>query len=235
MDANEMAYEFDVLFDKIASFESPGYTNREKSVFLSKAQEIFVDKYYTNEYTERRRRDFSTITRHVDITTTNSSSPVTKPNATLFQLPSDMMYVESEEVTISHTTDCFDAKRIIVLPIREDEYALKIHDPFKRPSVTGSAFDCAWRLDWSDGGTTDYASLVTDGTFTLSTYHLTYIKTPEEIVPVTAGDTSTTTQSDCELNTTSHREIVEIAVRIAAGVTTPQEYQIKLNEENINN
>jgi hypothetical protein len=40
---------------------------------------------------------------------------------------------------------------------------------------------------------------------------------------------------DSELGSTVHRELVEIAVRIAAGVTTPQEYQIKLNEEQLNN
>jgi hypothetical protein len=110
MNANEMSYEFDVLYDRVASAGSPGYTDKEKSVFLTKAELVLIDRYAPREYTERRRRDFANITSSVDITTQS--------------LPSDFMYAESEEVTISSSNTCFDSSRIMVLPKREDEYVL---------------------------------------------------------------------------------------------------------------
>lgn len=230
MNANEMSYEFDVLYDRIASAGSPGYTDREKGVFLSKAQLVMIDKYSGREYTERRRRDFANITTSVDITTQSTTQGIGKPNGTRYDLPSDYMYAESEEATISSSNTCFDGSRIMVLPKREDEYNLQIKNPFKKPAVNGSSYDCAWRMD--NGG--DKVDLITDGTFTISTYHLTYIKEPADIVPFN-NDGTTTARVDSELGSTAHRELVEIAVRIAVGVTNPQEYQIKLNEETINN
>ena len=77
--------------------------------------------------------------------------------------------------------------------------------------------------------------LITDGTFDISTYHITYMKQPNGIVPVLAGDSSTTVQIDSEIDDTAHKDIVEIAVRIATGAIAAQEYQIAVNEEKINN
>lgn len=237
MTANEMSYEFDVLYDSIASLDSPGYTAQEKSVLLTKAQEIFVDRYNKAEYTERRRRDLANLTRTVDISTASTTQDTGKPNGTRYDLPTDLMYIESEEVTIGHSETCFNGNRIMVIPQTEDAYAIQKYDPFKKPQVIGSSYDCFWRMDFNDNasGGSKRVDLITDGTATVSTYHLTYIKTPVDIVPVIAGDSSTTTVSNCELNDTAHREIVEMAIRLAAGTTKPQEYQLKVNEEKINN
>ena len=68
----------------------------------------------------------------------------------------------------------------------------------------------------------------------IGTYHLTYFREPVDIVPFT-GDGSTSAQVNCELGFTIHHELVELAVRIASGITNPNEYQVKLNEERINN
>src|SRR3972149_10383946 len=44
MTANQLSYSFDVNFDSIANFSSPGFENSEKSEFLSQAQEnIYLD------------------------------------------------------------------------------------------------------------------------------------------------------------------------------------------------
>ena len=67
MNADEMGYQFDVLFDKIASFSSPGYTDKEKSVFLTKAEDILVKRYQPAEYLERRRQDMANLTRTASI------------------------------------------------------------------------------------------------------------------------------------------------------------------------
>ena len=144
------------------------------------------------------------------------------------------MYHESEEVTIVSTTACFNSNRIMVRPGREDEYSLQIKNPFEKPQVKGSDYDNAWRMDFYDNTSgVKRVDLITDGTFTIGTYHLTYFKQPVGITPFT-GDGSTTARIDCELGSTIHNELVEVAVRIAAGVTTPQDYQIKVNEEQMN-
>jgi hypothetical protein len=235
MDANEMSYEFDVLYDKIASQSSPGYTDREKSVILSKAQEILVKRYQPSEYKEQRRRDMANLTRNVDITTASTTQDTGKPNGTRYDLPTDFMYFEGEEVTVSSSNACFTGNRILVDPTTEDEYSLKIKNPFEKPQLTGSDYDTVLRMDfWDNTNGTKRIELITDGTFTITTYHVAYFKQPVNIVPFT-GDGTTTAQVDCELNPTIHRELIEVAIRIAAGITQPQEYQIKLNEEQINN
>ena len=236
MNANEMSYQFDVLFDKIASFSSPGYTAKEKSVFLSKAQRILIDKLGPAESIEKNRSGLDNITRVTDISTQSVVQNTGKPNGVRYDLPSDFMYPVTEEVTIGHTNECFDSKRIMVIPKRKDEYVLQIHNPFKKPQVIGSDYDCAWRLSFNDNTNgIKRVELITDGVFTISTYHLTYFKTPVDIVPLLSGDTSTSAQVDCELGEVLHREIVETAIRIADGAIGSQSYQIKLNEEKINN
>jgi len=230
-----MLYEFEVLYDKIASDSSPGYSNKEISVFLTKAEDIVVKKYQPSEWLERRRRDMANLTKSINISTPSVTQDIGKPNGVRYDLPSDFMYMESEEVTVDSTDECLNGKRILVYPEREDSYSLQIKNPFKNPQLTGSAYDNVWRMDFYNNlNGTKRVDLITDGTYTVNTYHLTYFKQPQGIVPMT-GDGTTTAQLDCELNSTIHHEIVELAVRIASGVTNPREYQIKLNEEKINN
>jgi hypothetical protein len=235
MDANEMVYRFDILYDKIASGSSPGYTNREKSVFLTKAQGVLVDKYQSLEGDESRRVNLSNIKKTIEITTPSAIQGAGKPFGYRYDLPSDYLHPLSEEVTVVSLNECLNGNRVRVVPKREDEYSIQIHNPLKRPSVIGSAGDLVWRLFSGDDGTNNRVDIITDGTFTISSYFLTYYRQSADIIPVTAGDPSTTVRSDSEVNSSCHEEIVEIAVRIASGVATPQDYQIALNEEKINN
>ena len=234
MDANEMTYMFDILYDKIASASSPGYTAREIGAFLTKAEKVFVNRYQSDENDDRRRMDLSPIKRTAQISTPSTSQDIGKPNGYRFNLPADFLYMLSEEAVVGSSNDCLNNNRVRVVPKREDEYSIQIHNPLKRPELKGSAGDLVWRLTYGVD-TTKRVDLITDGTFTIGSYFVTYYKVPNEIVPVIAGDSSTTTQSDSELSDSCHEEVVEMAVRIAAGVTTPQEYNLKLNEEKINN
>lgn len=239
MNANEMRYEFDVLYDKIASLESPGYTDQEVSVFLNKAQHIFVKNGYNPftslEQNDRRRREFAELKRDYNSSTLSSSQVGVNPNGYFFDLPSDFMLPLKEETTVVSSDNCANGTRIPLRIITEDEYTIQLRNPFKRPKAKGlDTEDFAWRLDFSQATTgTKRVELISDGTFTFGTYHLRYLKTPQDIIPF--GDGSTTVQQDCELDELSHREIIDIAIRIASGVTTPQEYQIKVNEERVNN
>ena len=66
MTANEMSYNFDVRYDAISTLALPGYTEREKSLFLALAKQRLVNAYYNihgNKYKkgsknrEKRRKD----------------------------------------------------------------------------------------------------------------------------------------------------------------------------------
>ena len=42
MTATDMSYEFNIVYESIASMAAPGYTEREKSVLLTQAQEEII-------------------------------------------------------------------------------------------------------------------------------------------------------------------------------------------------
>lgn len=239
MDANAMKNEFLVLYDKVTSSSAPGYTNAEISIFLSKAQESIIDEAFdsqkerSSQETEKRRREFDELIRAAT-PTPSATQTYAHPNGVFFDLPSDFLYAMSEEVTTSSSDACNSGVRVRVKPITEDEYAATIRNPLKKPYVSGGN-GLVWRMDFSAATAgTKRVELITDSTFTVGTYHLRYLKQPVDIVPYDSTDTSTSAQVDCEMPIPVHRSIVERAVRIATGVTNPQEYQIKLNEENLN-
>lgn len=231
MTAAELKENFLVLYDKVTNFAAPGYEDYEINIFLNKAQEQLIKRYYNykgNKYkegfeeTEKRRKDLSELTRNADLSATSISSSQSgiSPNGVLYDLPSELLYTLREEVTIKSNDSCLNGNRISVKPITHDEYTINKKNPFKRPDST-----LVWRLDYGrDNQTTNQRrhELITDGSFNITTYHLRYLKRPLDI------DVNGTTS---ELDESVHREIIDIAVRIAAGITDPASYQIKVNEE----
>jgi hypothetical protein len=235
VDANEMKYQFFVLYDQIASQGAPGYTDREIGVLLSKAEEIIVVEKYDNE-DERGRKNFSELKRHENIITTSSSQTgIRDANGVFYDLPTDCLYILSENATVSSSDTCVNNTKLNIVPVTEDEYTINKSNPFQKPFAEYGDGEI-WRLDFSRetvGTNPKRVELITDGTFSVSTYHLRYLRRPQGITPFT-GDSSTTAQVDSELDEIVHRAIVDKAVRIATSTTKPQEYQIKLNEEQIN-
>lgn len=231
MTAAEMRDLFLILYDKITNLAAPGYTDDEISDFLNKAQLQFVKHRYNekgNKYqegfeeTEKRRKDLSQLTRNLEASPSTSQTGVS-PNGYLYDLPDGYLYTLREEATITSSDACFDAKRIYVKPITHDEYAINLLNPFKKPDKT-----VVWRLDYSNTSpstlttSTKRHELVTDGTYTIGTYHIRYLKYPSDINVVQGIDS--------ELDPSVQDEIVDIAVRIAAGITDPGTYQLKVME-----
>jgi hypothetical protein len=231
MTAVEMRDLFFILYDKITNLAAPGYTDDEVSDFLNKAQLQFVKHRYNekgNKYqegfeeTEKRRKDLAQLTRNL-VAGASSDQTGVSPNGVFYDLPEGFMYTLREEATISSDDACIDGKRIYIKPITHDEYAINLLNPFKQPDHT-----VAWRLDYSNtapvsGTATKRHELVTDGTYSVGTYHLRYLNMPANI-DIAGGITS-------ELDPSVHEEVVDAAVRIAAGITDPGTYQIKVVEE----
>jgi hypothetical protein len=237
MTAAEMKENFLVLYDKVTNFAAPGYEDSEIAIFMNKAQLQYVKRKYNYkgnmyqegfEETEKRRKDLSELVRNAELTSSDVSSSQTgvSPNGVFYDLPTDLLYTLREEVTLSSSDECIDGNRISVKPITHDEYTINIKNPFKKPDTS-----LVWRLDFSressQSGQAKRHELVPGNSYTISTYHLRYLKLPREIV------FDAVTPVDSELDESTHAEIVDIAVRIASGITDPQTYQIKVNEEKV--
>lgn len=231
MTANEMADELEVLFNKVTNNDAPGYEDTELSTVLTKAQERFVFQTYagTNklreafEETEKRRKDLNELISNSELTTGSSNQTGALPNGTLYDMPTDFMYAVSEQVTISSSDECINGARIKVKPITHDLYAENIDNPFKQPSE-----ELVWRLDYSRvTASTDPKrhELITDGSYTISKYHVRYLRQPPNIV---VDRTTTANQVNCILNETTHRRIIDIAVELLLEITVDGRLQTNL-------
>ncbi len=234
MTAIEMQKEFLILYDKITNFDAPGYTTEEISRFLSKAQErVVLDRYNPLgnkfhegfEETEARRKDLQELVKGPTVALTPSVSQTNvHPNGQFWDLPTDCLYIISEEIITASSDSCKNNKRIMVKPITHDYYTINIKNPFKKPNIN----NYVWRLDYQNRR----HELITDGTFTIQSYIPRYIKT---LTPIIIDNTITIDgivgPQNCQLNTIIHRSIVDEAVKIATGITDPQLYQIKNKEQ----
>jgi hypothetical protein len=240
MTAAQMKTRFLILYDKITNLAAPGYEDSEITELFNKAQLQFVKTRYNykgNQYgegfeeTEKRRKDLAELVRNVNLTTLNQSADQNgvTPFGVFYDLPSEFLYTLREEITISSTDTCVNGDRILVKPITHDEYSINVKNPFSKPDATQ-----AWRLDFSrdlsQGPTNDKQrhEVITDGTYTVTLYHVRYLKVPSDIL---ISDDPNIPSVDCELNPTVHEELVDAAVRMAAGITDPQSYQIKIMEQ----
>jgi hypothetical protein len=224
MTSNEMQYEFNVLYDKISSAGSPGYTDKEVGVLLTKAQQKSFEE------TEKRRKDFGLI-KYPFTGTLSATQTGVHTNGYLYELPTDTLYIVQEEAVIASAGTCYNGDTVKIKPVTEDEYNLNIKNPYRKPSPA----HLIWRMDFNNPNDFQVPrhELITDGTFTITTYRGRYLKYPQDIVPYN-NDGTTTTAQNCELPEIAHRPIIDIAVRMAVAVTNPPEYQVKLNEQKVN-
>lgn len=259
MTANEMRYEFNVGYDKIVNQAAPGYRDAEVSVLLNKAQEEFIITKYQplgNKYrqgyeqSEKRRKDLSNLTETAVLDTYTYSATDNHPNGRFWLLPDNLLYTIQEETLINIDNECDEVDytetlskvtrattisiadgvaetlmRIPVKPITHDEYNYTIKSPFKKPSRKK-----VLRLDYNRDNLQLMRTheLLTDGTYVVVRYFVRYIRRPRGIV---VDKTTPANMVNCELDESTHREVVAIAVRMATGITKPEEYQIKTIEE----
>lgn len=232
MTSAEMEKEFSILYDKITSFSAPGYEDDEKSIFLTKAQERVVlsllnplknSVHEGFEETEVRRKDLQALVKGATLTVASASQVGVLPNGKFYDLPSDCLYVISEEIITSSPIPCKNNIRVRVKPITHDFYSINKDNPWKKPNYLQNV----WRLDYS----TNKHEIITDGTFSVASYEIRYIKKLQPIIIGANTVDGATGPLNCELNNIIHKRIVEVAVQIATGVTTPELYQIKTIEQ----
>lgn len=231
MTATDMQEEFLILYDKITNFDAPGYTAHEISRFLTKGQERVVLDLYNPlgnsakegfEETEARRKELQELVKSTNCVI-SASQTGTLTNGVFYDLPSDCLFVVQEEIVMQSADSCFNNKKLRVKPITSDYYEMNINNPFKKPSSKRYA----WRLDYSGRK----HELITDSTFTVSTYYVRYLKSLTPIIIGSDNVDGVSGPQNCQLNTIVHRRIIDEAVKMATGITDPQLYQIKSIEK----
>ena len=233
---NEWLERFDVLYNNITSNQAPGLNVYEICVFLTKGQDEIVKDYFNpkgNKYGEgfdgnqKRQIDFSMITKVATVSSFNTSIYDDRSNSKSAALPSDIMMIVNEKLTVTrgNTTGV----KLVVRPLQFDEYDRLMSKPFKRPLR-----DQAWRLIINDAA--NKADLVVGPTDTITNYTIRYVKKPKPIIvgpldgltidgycytgdntpiPGSTPAANYPETSGCELDPMLHEEILQRAVELA--------------------
>ena len=232
MTANEMADALDEKLDRADSFGSPGYEDFDYSSILTEAVQLYVKKYF-DELNNRKGKGFQEIEiRDQGLSALIKDAPSLSPSASqagvivntnvtgkFYDLPLDHMYTIYEECTIDKT-DCSTDKSIVayVVQIAHNEMQRFNWSKYKRPFYKSYGDARVWRSEFSRTvtgilpsapATAKRHELFTDGTFNVVTYHMRYLKNPTNIV---VDRTTLANQRNCELDTSTHVVIVDIAM-----------------------
>lgn len=212
---SQMHLEFQVGYDKIDSFNTKSYTPEEIDIFLNNAQQIILANC-TKEGLESNQtlRDYTRyITKNANITNVFNTVE-NKPHGFFAALPFDYRVALNEECTISYI-DCdgiIQTKRVLVTPITHDKYYKVIDNPFTTPYL-----DNVVQLPCSTSSLSNTVELITDGSYSISIYHLRYLRNPQ-LIQYGSQYVTPLPDQDCELATEqSHKEVVAIAVMLALG------------------
>lgn len=215
MNIEQFSAEFDVLLNSYSIIPEEGrtdpfaFTEYEKSVFLTKAQDSLVIDLYSGrnslglsfESTEEARRYLAELVQEF---TYNIPTPSTTVDV---QPPKDLWFITYEECKLSDdTVGCLNGTYILVTPVREDELYKTQRNPFKGPSEKR-----VLRIDVNN-----IIKLISK--FEIGEYHCYYINKPTPIILTDIGDLNISGYSEpmeCMLDDSLHNTIVEIAVRLA--------------------
>lgn len=217
MTINEFSNEFDTLIQSYISKTEFGNINTlafdeyEKSVFLTQAQEETVlDIYKGNgefdsfESSEESRRLLNSLIQTEELFPSEISNyiPIGE-NSYLFSLPDDLMFITYEAVLFDGTS-----KYIPVSVVSQDEIHRTLENPFRRTSQNR-----VLRLDSKDS----IVEIISD--YDISKYLIRYLKVPSPILLVDMPDdlsiNNVTVKSECKLNPSLHRRILDRAVTLA--------------------
>tara|TARA_R110000824_G_scaffold298933_5_gene487092 strand:- start:2209 stop:2913 length:705 start_codon:yes stop_codon:yes gene_type:complete len=210
----EMHIQFKVGLDKTDSLNYPNFEPEEIDLWLNRSQDRFVKQRYTHdpkgetfEETQKRTDDLRTIVTEITLPPSLIQIP-TKPNGILFDLPNGIIggptiywFAINEECDIRYA-DCngsWVTERTGVYALQHNDYNKVIDDPFNKPSqgVVLRLMHGTW------------AELLTDGSFTIPSYYLRYLREPIRL------DIINFPAVDCELADHTHEEIIAGAVTLA--------------------
>jgi hypothetical protein len=212
MTVSEMYTAFRLHLDKSTSLVgNPDFLPEEFEFWINQSLERFIkQRMYGNNYTkesfeqtQKRINDLRTLVTEINISTSTS---IIKPNSYSATLPNDYLFTIGEEVDIQFIKNSIlTTIRQAVKQITSDNYRQEIDNPMSEFILN---YYQAMPLRLYQGS---IILLISDGNYTIPTYYLRYIKTPNKLVLGTPGINETNT---CELPTETHSEIVIEAVKL---------------------
>ena len=155
MTEQEFSSEFDLLYNNVSSNQAPGFTEYEKSVFLTKAQDEIIKNYFTNvqggnkyqqgiEDSRKRYADFSTLLTIAELNAETTGITPFDERGKIFKLPdgttpSDnpkpkvMIVVTETFKTAAAASATTGLESYQVIPLRFDEYIRLMSKPSSDP------------------------------------------------------------------------------------------------------
>ena len=219
MTTEEFSNEFDILLNSYSSKDnqSVNIDEYEKSVFLTKAQEDLIISAYNGknstydafEKTEEIRRYLSNLVKTKEATRLNKTQIQTSSDSYFFNLPKDVWFITYEYAILNDDKlPCKNSIDALVVPVTQDEFYRVYNSPFK-----GSTNKRVLRLD-SDNNTIELVSK-----YNIDKYIVRYLSKPSPIIleDLTEGLSinDQSKKTDCILNTSLHRKILDRAVLLA--------------------
>ena len=221
MSTEEFSNEFDVLIQsftqnvKFGNTDSIAFTEYEKSVFLTKAQEQIVIELYNGknpyndsfEKTEEIRRYLNFLVKTTSLTplTDNelNNNKITDKSF-IFVLPEDLLFITYESVDTTNPI-CGSNSNIQVYPVTQDQFHRVINNPFRRSKRR------VLRLDAGN----NMVELISNNNIT--NYKIRYLSRPQPIIIQDLFNNlaidGVSTKTECQLHSSLHRLILERAVR----------------------
>lgn len=230
MNIREMHYDFKKKFNKIDSQKNRNLLIPEIDWSLNEAIDIFIKLVGSPRLRNGLGFEVSQITRE-DLRTLVTPASIIPNVSNIIALPNNYQYWIRGRAVISKA-NCLE-KEAVVIPQQHD-------DLFEESRFYNSSFE--WRevycLFNGQG-----IQLTTDGTFTINSVSLVYLRkhllvhNAQDYVGGTylhpSGVTLTGSQ-DCELPEHTHRTIVDIAVKLAAGEIQASDFNIKAEKLSFN-
>ena len=186
MTAAEIEFRFDNVYERFASLGSPGYAQSAKSDFLTQAMETIIKQRYNwkaninktgVEETEKRRRDLSSL---IKFKTYTSFTPGFLPNSYNVTLPDTLLVNPTDYSDVAWfilyeacTIDKICSPNFLVKEVTYQELNNLLIDPFNKPAADRWIF----RTDYENR----QVSLITDGTFSPTSYTINYIRKPQPV------------------------------------------------------
>lgn len=230
--AEEWSNTFDLSLNNITSNQAPGFSEYEKSVFLTKAQNELVKNWYDasskGNVTGRgfdenaiRQMDFSSLTVSVAEKPLDEASG-SDPRALVYSMPSSdsVIAIINEQIGLAETSiDTISQATELrqVIPLSYQEYMRLMSKPFKEPLKWQ-----AWRL-LSNGRAEVILTSSDRNAYKGRLYIMRYVKKPYPIIledlssygDITIEGKSAPQNPVCELSESTHDAILQRAVELA--------------------
>lgn len=209
MTTTEFSNEFDILYNNITSNQAPGLDEYEKSVFLTRAQEDILKGYFnpkTNKVqegidsSEQRQINFANLIKsHVTELTIVQNK---------VELPIDVFAILNERLRVTRNNNPIEIE-LVVRPLTYVEYDRLLSKPYKRPPKYH-----AWRIIQDNK-----CSFIAGSRDVISAYHMRYVRKPNPIILENLSNglaiNNSSNKTECELDKSLHREILQRAVELA--------------------